>query len=89
MIVFLEKVREKTLFSFFEPIITEPLELLYIQKILSEEKIKSYIIDELFKVKMPEGITPDLIILSGYNVSENLIIKKSRTYKVELKELVK
>lgn len=86
MIVFLEKVREKTLFSFFEPIITEPLELLYIQKILSEEKIKSYIIDELFKVKMPEGITPDLIILSGYNVSENLIIKKSRTYKEQYPE---
>ena len=41
MIIFLEKVREKTIFSFFEPIVTEPLELMYIKTILIEEKITS------------------------------------------------
>ena len=39
MTVFLEKVRQKTLFSAFEPIITEPLELIYLQTVLSQENI--------------------------------------------------
>ncbi len=81
MIIFLEKVREKTLFSFFEPIVTEPLELIYLQTVLSKEGIKSFIIDDVFKLKAPEGIFPELIILNGYNVAENLIIKKATSYK--------
>jgi len=81
MIVFLEKVREKTLFSALDPIITEPLELIYIQTVLSQEGIESYIIDPLFKMNKPGGIVPDLIILSGYNVAEKLIIKRANDYK--------
>ena len=81
MIVFLEKVREKTIFSFFEPIVTEPLELMYIKTILMEEKITSYIIDDNFKLDKPKGVIPDLVILTGYNVAENLIISKAKAYK--------
>lgn len=81
MIVFLEKVREKTIFSFFEPIVTEPLELMYIKTILMQEKITSYIIDDKFKLDKPKGVIPDLVILTGYNVAENLIISKAKAYK--------
>ena len=81
MIVFLEKVREKTIFSFFEPIVTEPLELMYIKAILMQEKITSYIIDDNFKLDKPKGVIPDLVILTGYNVAENLIISKAKAYK--------
>lgn len=81
MIVFLEKVREKTIFSFFEPIVTEPLELMYIKTILMKEKITSYIIDDNFKLDKPKGVIPDLVILTGYNVAENLIISKAKAYK--------
>ena len=81
MIVFLEKVREKTIFSFFEPIVTEPLELMYIQAILMQEKITSYIIDDKFKLDKPKGAIPNLVILTGYNVAENLIVSKAKAYK--------
>ena len=81
MIVFLEKVREKTIFSFFEPIVTEPLELMYIKTILMQEKITSYIIDDKFKLDKPKGAIPNLVILTGYNVAENLIISKAKAYK--------
>ena len=81
MIIFLEKVREKTIFSFFEPIVTEPLELMYIQAILMQEKITSYIIDDKFKLDKPKGAIPNLVILTGYNVAENLIISKAKAYK--------
>ncbi|WP_353107009.1 B12-binding domain-containing radical SAM protein [Acetoanaerobium noterae] len=81
MIIFLEKVREKTIFSFFEPIVTEPLELMYIKTILIEEKITSYIIDDNFKLDKPKGVIPDLVILTGYNIAENLIISKAKAYK--------
>ena len=81
MIIFLEKVREKTIFSFFEPIVTEPLELMYIKTILIEEKITSYIIDDKLKLDKPKGAIPNLVILTGYNVAENLIISKAKAYK--------
>lgn len=81
MIIFLEKVREKTIFSFFEPIVTEPLELMYIQTILMKEKITSYIIDDKLKLDKPKGAIPNLVILTGYNVAENLIVSKAKAYK--------
>ena len=81
MIIFLEKVREKTIFSFFEPIVTEPLELMYIQTILMQEKITSYIIDDNLKRDKPKEAIPNLVILTGYNVAENLIVSKAKAYK--------
>ena len=81
MIVFLEKVRVRTAFSVLEPIVTEPLELMYLEAILSEEGILSYLIDTKFKKEPPKGVVPDLIVLNGYNVSESQMISQSRYYK--------
>ncbi|MDY0235583.1 MAG: methyltransferase [Gudongella sp.] len=81
MIVFLEKVRVKTIFSKFEPIITEPLELQYLKAILDELNIESHIIDPLFKVDVPRNIVPDLVVLTGYNTAKDKIIEKAAYYK--------
>lgn len=81
MIVFLEKVRIKTIFSIADPVKTEPLELCYLKKVLNNMNIESYIIDDLFGFKKPNNITPDIIVLTGYNTAENKIINKSIIYK--------
>lgn len=81
MIVFLKKVRVKTIFSTFEPVKVEPLELIYLKTILDEIGIESYIIDELFKLNLPKDTIPDVIVLAGYNVAENEIIKQAKDYK--------
>ncbi|WP_313339645.1 B12-binding domain-containing radical SAM protein [Sedimentibacter sp.] len=80
MIVFLKKVRVKTVFSAFEPVITEPLELCYLKSVLDSMNIENYIIDNLFKLKEP-SVIPDVIVLTGYNVAENEIIKDAKNYK--------
>lgn len=54
MVVFLKKVRVKTIFSAFDPIKVEPLELCYLKTVLNKMGIESYIIDELFKLKQPK-----------------------------------
>ena len=81
MIVFLEKVRAKTIFSKFEPIITEPLELLYLKAVLNDLKIKSYLIDPLFSIQAPKDLRPDLVILTGYNTAKDKIIQRAAYYK--------
>jgi radical SAM superfamily enzyme YgiQ (UPF0313 family) len=81
MLIYLEKVRRKTLFSRFEPIVTEPLELLYIKSVLDSMGIENRIIDPLFNLKAPEGDLPDIVILTGYNVAEEEIIKRSLWWK--------
>lgn len=81
MIVFLEKARVKTIFSIIEPVKVEPLELCYLKTVLNNMNIESYIIDDLFGFKKPEGIKPDIIVLTGYNTAEHEIIKKSKKYK--------
>lgn len=91
MIVFIEKVRVRSNFTIVNPIITEPLELLYIRELLNQEGIDNYIIDPLFDFAPPSGIVPDMVILNGYNVSEYLIIEKAREYKktnINVKTLV-
>lgn len=81
MIVFLKKVRVKTIFSKFEPIKVEPLELGYLKAVLEEIKIENYIIDELFSLKQPENMIPNMIVLTGYNVCERQIILEAKDYK--------
>ncbi len=83
MIVFLEKVRVKTIFSIIDPVKVEPLELCYLKTVLNSMNVESYIIDDLFGFKKPNEITPDIIVLTGYNTAENKIINKSKTYKNE------
>ena len=51
MIVFLKKVRVKTIFSAFDPVKVEPLELAYLKTVLDEMDVENYIVDDLFKLK--------------------------------------
>lgn len=82
MNIFLKKVRIKTLFSRFEPIKVEPLELCYLKTVADEMGHNSYIIDELFcRGWVPPK--PDVIILTGYNVAENEILKEAKEYKLK------
>lgn len=86
MIVFLEKVRVKTQFSLVEPIVTEPLELMYVATVLRQEGIDFHIIDALFDKQVPKEIIPDLVILNGYNVAEHKMIQRARWYKATYPE---
>ncbi|WP_326906627.1 B12-binding domain-containing radical SAM protein [Sedimentibacter sp. MB31-C6] len=83
MIVFLKKVRIKTVFSIFEPIVTEPLELCYLKSVLNNMDIESYIIDKQFGLKEPLNVIPSAVVLTGYNVAENEIIKEAGIYKTK------
>jgi radical SAM superfamily enzyme YgiQ (UPF0313 family) len=81
MIVYLEKVRVKTIFSIADPVRVEPLELCYLKTVLNNMSIESYIVDDMFGFVHPEGLNPDIIVLTGYNTAENAIINKSKIYK--------
>lgn len=81
MIVFLEKVRAKTIFSIIDPVRVEPLELCYLKTVLNNMNIESCIVDDMFGFGHPEGAIPDIIVLTGYNTAENAIINKSKFYK--------
>lgn len=81
MIVFLEKVRVKTIFSIFDPVRVEPLELCYLKALLNDMDIESYIVDRMFGFTPPKGLVPDLVVLTGYNTAENEIIRIAGAYK--------
>lgn len=81
MIVFLKKVRVGTLFSKLDPVIVEPLELCYLASVLKDMTIENYIIDDLFKLYEPKDMIPDIVILTGYNVAEDKILKEAKHYK--------
>ena len=81
MVVFLEKVRVKTTFSIFDPVRVEPLELCYLKAVLNKMNAEAYILDRKFGFSPPEGLAPDLIVLTGYNTAENEIIRVSSAYK--------
>jgi len=83
MVVFLEKVRAKTIFSVFEPVKVEPLELCYLRTVLNNMRIENYLIDSLFGLKHPKGVKPDIVVFTGYNVSEKEIIKLACKYKIK------
>jgi len=86
MIVFLEKVRINTNFSLLNPIVTEPLELMYVKEVLDQEGIENYVIDTLFEYFEPVDKTPELIILTGYNVAEKSIKDRAMEYKRKYKD---
>jgi len=83
MIVFLKKVRVKTIFSIFEPVIVEPLELCCLKTVLDNMNVENYLIDDLFGLKPPNNTTPHVVVLTGYNVAENEIIIQARIYKAK------
>ncbi len=80
MIVFLKKVRTKTIFSRFEPVKVEPLELEYLKGVLEDINVENHIVDELYSLKEPK-VVPDIVVLTGYNVSEGKIIEEAKKYK--------
>src|SRR6056297_929268 len=86
MIVFLKKVRTKTIFSKFEPVKVEPLELEYLKSVLEDIKVENYIIDELYSLKEPK-VKPDIVVLTGYNVSERQIIEEAKRYKEDFPKI--
>lgn len=81
MIVFFKKVRIKTLFSIFEPIKVEPLELEYLKAVSDSLGFNTFIIDDLFKIKPHTPTAPDIIVLTGYNVAEKEILREARKFK--------
>lgn len=81
MVVFLEKVRVNTVFSVFNPVIVEPLELCYLKTALENMNIESYLVDKLLGFSAPDNVRPDAAVLVGYNVSEQEMINKARFYK--------
>ena len=81
MIAFLVKVRVKTIFSAFGPIKAEPLELCYLKTVLDTMGIGNYLIDDLFSLKPPKDIVPEIVVLNGYNVAEDEIIREALLYK--------
>ncbi|MCR3956595.1 MAG: radical SAM protein [Gudongella sp.] len=81
MLIYLEKVRKKTLFSHFEPIVTEPLELMYIKSALDSMGIENRVLDPLFDLEPPVVDQPTMVILTGYNVAEEEMIKRSLWWK--------
>lgn len=83
MNIYLKKVRVNTIFSKFDPIRVEPLELCYIKTVIDDMGHRATIIDEIFGGVMPTSSHSlvDIIILTGYNVAENQILKEAKEYK--------
>lgn len=81
MSIFLRKVRAKTIFSLFEPIIVEPLELCYLKAVTNQMGIESFIVDDLFGLEAPKGVIPKVIVMTGYHTAENLILEEAESYK--------
>jgi len=81
MKIFLKKVRSKTLFSLLNPVKVEPLELCYLQALADNLGLENFVIDDLFGLLEPQGITPQVIVLTGYNTAEEEMLKEAKVYK--------
>ena len=76
MNVFLMKIRAKTPFAWLDPVRVEPLELAYLASAVRLAGAVPYIIDELFDLQAPP-VTPDVVVLTGYNTAERVMITKA------------
>lgn len=81
MKIFLKKIRARTIFSLLNPVKVEPLELGYLQALSDTLGIESFIIDDLFGLQEPQGIRPQVIVLTGYYTAEGEILKEAKAYK--------
>ncbi|OEF98367.1 B12-binding domain-containing radical SAM protein [Desulfuribacillus alkaliarsenatis] len=85
MRVLLVKCHRKTLFSHFEPIVTEPLELEYLSSLLTELDIEHRIYDALLEGGTFQSIVhqynPDVVALSGYVTAVGTILDNARFIK--------
>lgn len=82
MKVLLVKCHKKTIYSWIEPIVTEPLELEYLSALLEELQIQHRVYDPLLEKSDFEGVflayEPDLLLLSGYITAVDRIIDYSK-----------
>jgi radical SAM superfamily enzyme YgiQ (UPF0313 family) len=81
MKVLLVKCHQKTIYSYLQPIVCEPLELEYISTVLNEKQIDHMILDHLldgknFKEEC-ERYNPDVLMLSGYITAVETILSYS------------
>lgn len=81
MNILLKKVRIKTIFSRFEPIMVEPLELCYLKALMDELGYNSVIEDELFHTLEDKNMDCHVIILTCYNVAENRLLEEAQMYR--------
>ncbi|KUO49824.1 MAG: hypothetical protein APF76_00850 [Desulfitibacter sp. BRH_c19] len=82
MKVLLVKCHKKTLFSIFEPIVTEPLELEYLSGLLTKMDIHHRIFNSLMEdstfEKVMEEYHPDVLVLTGYITAVETMISFSQ-----------
>lgn len=81
MNILLKKVRIKTVFSRFDPIMVEPLELCYLKAFTDELGYNSVIEDKLFDTSEAKSMDYHVIILTCYNVAENQLLEESEMYR--------
>lgn len=85
MKILLIKCHKKTLFSYFEPVVTEPLELEYLQGVLDTIKIDSLIHDSLFmKSSYKNHINtykPNIVYLTGYVTAVSVVLNAAQWIK--------
>lgn len=82
MKVLLVKCHKRTIFSMFEPIVTEPLELEYLSGLLGKLEIEHKIYDPLMEggsfAKIFEAYKPEVLLLTGYITAVDTIISYSQ-----------
>lgn len=92
MKILLVKCHKRTIYSYLQPIVCEPLELEYISTILNEKQIDHMILDSLLDGKNfkneYERYNPDVLMLSGYITAVGTILSYS-DYAKELNPKVK
>lgn len=87
MRVLLAKCHKKTIYSRFEPVVTEPLELEYLSALLEQLQISHRIYDPLLEgsnfLEVFKSYTPDVVLLSGYITAVDVMIEASKIVKLQ------
>lgn len=87
MKILLAKCHKKTIYSRFEPAVTEPLELEYLSALLAQLRIEHRIYDPLLEggnfSDVFKTYGPDLVLLSGYITAADIMIETSRYVKLQ------
>lgn len=83
MKILLFKVRKSTLFSIFEPIVVEPLELEYLKAVLSNHEVTIFdpLLERKKETKVVKKGVYDVVVLNGYITAEDQILKYAEQIK--------
>ena len=81
MRILIEKTRVDTIFNFFQPVVTEPLELEYLKSSLESSGHEVFLVDKMFRLQMSANIAPELVILNGYNTAEDAMRERAAEYR--------